>query len=210
MTAPTEDVDWAAVERRGRRLQWLAAPLFPLYVLAIVGVDSRFDTLPALLGWVVLVAAVLVVVGLAVVGRGPDRRRRAAEARRIQYAIRHRVDPGPDLRERADRQARTFARSSWLGLVFPMLLVSYALNGRWDHPVRTSLALLVTGSCFLGVSWWYLSQARAARRWLTDPPGPARVAEADPSARRWPWLGIVAVTCLALGLLLGLVAALLD
>jgi hypothetical protein len=213
MTAPTEDVDWTAVDRRGRQLDWLALPALPLLTLAIVVVDQRLEVFDGVAGWAFVTAVVLVMIVVLLVSRSPQRRRRTAEAHRVQYAVRRHVDPGPELRERADRQARTYARSPWLGAVYPLLAATYAVNGRWDHPVRTAVALVVVAGFFLGLSWWWTTQARAARRWLADPPGPTRALPVPARWERWlgrRWLGVATVGCLALGLAIGLLAALLD
>jgi len=210
MTAPTEDVDWAAVDRRGRRLPWLAVPAFALFALAYGSASTWGTALHGTLLWALPLLAVVVLASVALVGRRTGRRAKAVDAQRIQYAVRHHTDPGPELRERTDQQATHFARLPWLGAAYPLLALTFALNADWDHAVSTAVAVAVVAAFFLGLAGWWTVQARAARRWLADPPGPARVVDPDPSARRWRWLGIVAVTCLALGLLLGLLVALLD
>ena len=206
----TTTVDWAAIERRGRRLQWWALPAYPLLVVAYGTAAGWEDLLGGALLWGAAAVALLGAAALVLVGRRPRRRARTAEAQRIQHALQHHLDPGPELRERADRQARTFARTPWLGATYPLLAGTLALSADWSHPARTGIALAVVTGLFLALSVWWTRQARAARRWLADPPGRTQPLPPANSVMAWRWLGVAAVSCLGLGLVLGVVAALLD
>ena len=125
MSAPTQDVDWAAVERRGRRQAWLVPVALPLLLTAATARNDLLDGV----GWraraVVLAVLTLGLVAAVAHQQRPARRVRADEAVRVQYAVQHHVDPGPALRERADRQARYLDRVRWLWLGYPLMSLAF-------------------------------------------------------------------------------------
>ena len=87
MTAPTEDVDWAVVERRVRWSRWLAAPGIAVVSLAYVVANDWDGVLGGALLWALPLLAVTVLGLVLVRERGPRRRRRAVEAQREELAV---------------------------------------------------------------------------------------------------------------------------
>jgi hypothetical protein len=187
MTAatPGKDVDWTEVERRGRSRE----PLFVLLVAAVAagwaGASEQLFFARGTAKWIVAAGYVLFFVALMAAQRlHPGLRARAGEGHRVQYALRTHVDPGPDLRGKVDRQAAYMSRMVWFRWWLLLFIPAGILVGApWaEHPlvVVPSALVLVTG-----VVMWALFMRRlyaAARRWVADPPGPAREM---PEPRRW-------------------------
>jgi len=209
----TRDVDWAGVERRGRRRNWLALVVVPLFFGAVVLLTGKYAFWEGSHAWwavggFVVYAAVLQVLSVAT----PRLRARTGQAFRIQYALRHGVDPGPELREKTDRYARRMAGNGWLAWLFPFTPIGFLLGGRWNRPLLAVPAAIVLVAAAAAVLLWWRRQAAAARCWAEDPPGPER--ELPPlgawerwlTGRRFMWLllGFVVVTVLA-GTVLALV-----
>jgi len=170
-----DEVDWAGVERRAFRRQLLGLLLVPVLLGAIVVLTGRFafwegdDAWWAVLGFVVYGAAIQAVA------RATRRRRsQAATAIRVQYAVRHHVDPGPELRDRADRYARHMAGNGWFAWLIPFVPTSFVLDARWDRLLLTVPAILVLGVAVVATFLWWRRLTAASRRWIEDPPGAER------------------------------------
>lgn len=209
-----QDVDWAEVERRGRRLNWLALFAVPAFFSADVLLTGGYAFWKgggawAAVGAFALYGLVMQALSVAV----PRFRARTGQAFRVQYALRHRVDPGPELREKADRYARRMAGNGWLVWLFPFLPLSFLPNGHWDRPLQAVPSAVVIVGCAVALMLWWRRQAAAAARWLADRPGPER--DLPPvtryerwfTGRRFIWLIIALV---ALGVGLGLAGVLIN
>jgi hypothetical protein len=207
-------VDWAAVERRARARE----PLFVLGLAAVVGglaaVSDRFVLAGA--GKWLLAAAYVAGFGLllAVQRLHPRMRARAAEGHRVQHALREHLDPGPALRERADRQATYLAGLVWMRWwLIPVVALGPLLGGDWNEP-----AVAVPGAVALvgGGTAWMLAYRRMwhdARRWVADPPGPPREMPELPAWQRWltGWsFAIAMLVVLTVALAVGITLAVLD
>ena len=181
-----DDVGWAEVERRGRRWNWLALPLLPAFLGAIVGLTGGFGFWEGRSAWVALGLYALAFVVLQVVAVAlPRLRTRQGQGYRIQYALRQHVDPGPDLRETTDVYARRMAGNGWMAWLFPFVPVSWLLAGQWDRPWVAVPSALVLVGCALAMTLWFRRQASAARRWVEDPAGPDRVGPEPKNWERW-------------------------
>jgi hypothetical protein len=141
--------------------------MLPLALYAAGVVLLRWHFLPAdRAPWVALVAGaatLLVVVGV---------RSAWTDAYRIQVAVRAHVDPGPRLREKADRYAQWgSSRIYWL---LPLNSLSQLIRARWEAPAQAvaGTLLLTVAVVTIVVRWRRL--AVVADRWLEDPPGPPR------------------------------------
>jgi hypothetical protein len=199
------DVDWAEVERRGRRLNWLALLAVPAFFAAIVLLTGKYAFWEGRSAWLaigvfVLYAVVMQVVSVAV----PRFRARTAQAYRVQYALRHHVDPGPDLREKADRYAQRMASMGGMVWLFPIAPLSFVLNGQWDRPQLAVPAVLVLVAGVVALVLWWRRQTDASRRWVQAPPGPERAMAPLKAWERWLtarrfvllMVGLVVVTAL--------------
>jgi hypothetical protein len=170
--------------------RWPAAA--PLVGVALLALNERLLSLTGGTTWFVVGAVAVVPLVLVLVAAAPGRRRQQEEARRIQYALRHHVDPGAPLHQRADRQTRHFARFVWLGWSYPLLLLTHVRTADWDRPAVTVPAFAVVAALSLGLAGWRLGMSRSARRWVADPPGPPRELPAPARWGRWlgrRWLG---------------------
>jgi hypothetical protein len=210
----THDVDWAQVERRGRRLNWVALLALPAFFAAIVLLTGGYAFWTGGVAWMavgVVVAYALLLQALSVAV--PRFRARTGQGFRIQYALQQHLDPGPDLREKTDRYARRMAGTGWFAWLFPILPLSFVLDGTWDRPLRAVPATVVLFGCAVAMTLWWRRQAAAAARWCADVPGPVR--ELPPpsrwermlTGRRVAWtIGAL----LVLGFALGAVGTLID
>jgi hypothetical protein len=193
----TRDVDWGEVERRGRRNNWFALFAVPAFLGAVVALTGRYAFWEGGKAW--LVVAAFFAFGLAMQALNavtPRLRARSGQAFRIQYALRHRVDPGPDLRDKADRYARRMAGMGWMAWFFPFAPVGFLIQGRWDHPLLAVPATVVLGGCVLALVLWWRRQTAAARRWVDDLPGPGR--EIPPLGRWERWMTGRRLMCIIL------------
>ena len=208
-------VDWAAVERRGRRTDWLALPLLMVFFAALVALHDRWAVWEGAAAWVAIsVLALLVAIGQLAALANPRLRSRSAQGHRIGYALRHRIDPGPELRSRVDVQARYLVGVGWLLWLVPIGPLGLLVGARWDRPVTTvPAALVVVGAAVLAAVWWR-RRVGWARRWVEDPPGPER--DVPPPGRRERWVtrprsAVLAMAAvLVAGVLAGLLAALIG
>jgi hypothetical protein len=209
-----QDVDWAEVERRGRRLNWLAFLGVPVFFAAIVLLTGGYALWKGTGAWAAVGALTLYLVvmqALSIVV--PRFRTRTGQAFRLQYALRHRVDPGPDLREKTDGYARRMAGNAWFVWLVPFLPLSFLLDGQWDRPLQAvPSAIVLVGSAVAMMLWWR-RQARAARQWLADRPGPER--DLPPLTRYERWLTgrrliWLMVALVGLGVVLGLAVVLIH
>jgi hypothetical protein len=200
-TPPRTEADWTAGERRERRLEGL---------LALVG-------LTVLVGWALLRldlgsgsgrawltgGALASLLGLVVwVGSAGWRARKGSF--RIRYAVRRHLDPGPEFRKAADAFAEQTAIGSWVIWLQPVIWAPQVVGGRWEEPgvAVPGLLLLVIG--LVGVIVWNRRMAAASRRWLDDPPGPARAGGwLPPPERPWTVTGRQAVLLVVLVGLVG-------
>jgi hypothetical protein len=153
MSAPADEVDWAAVERRTRRLGWLGLPLVPAWFAAIVLLTGDFGFWEGSGAWIaVAVAAAVALLGLL---SGAD----------------------------------------------------------WDHPVRAIPAALVLVGLVAAYTVLLRRLVDQSRRWVADPPGPAREQEPPTQLERWTRgrrLGLLARAFVVLGVIVGALVALLD
>lgn len=202
------DVDWAAVERRAARRSALAVLPFTAVLAALVVVSGRFVFWEGAAAWTALgIWAALALVGYLVAPRLSGDPLRLARAVRIQYAVRNRVDPGPELRTRADVQARYLAQTTWLFWLLPVTPIGLVLGADWERPYATVPAVLVIVGAALWFAWWWRRETAAAQRWVDDPPGPPR--EPPPLSRRERWLSRRRVLgFIAIGLVAAVVAGL--
>lgn len=174
-TGQSADVDWAEVERRGLRQQPLGVLLPPLVLGAIVLLTGKFSFWAGADAWRAIGVFVAVGLVLGLVGMATPRfRTRAREGFRLQYALRHHVDPGPELREKADRYAHRMAGNGWMAWFFPFIPVGFLFTGRWDRPLLAVPAMLVLLAAVVAALLWWRRMTAAAQRWADDPPGPAR------------------------------------
>ena len=181
MSAGTEEweqVDWDAAVRRERRRDAVA-------VLPLIGWAAGLVLLRR--NWVsadhALTVALVVGAGLGLLGLLVTFGVRTAwsDGYRMKYAIRERVDPGPGLRTRTDQLAEKQSWR-WYRWAVPFYALSVFARGRWDVPglAVPGAVLLVISAATVAV--WAERSAKAANRWLADPPGPPREPE-QPS--RW-------------------------
>jgi hypothetical protein len=175
VTEQTPDVDWAEVERRGRRRNLLRFVIVPAFFGATVLLTGRYALWENTAAWMGLAGFLVLVLGAAAASiASPRLRARAAESFRIHYALRQRIDPGPELREKTDVYARGMAVTGWLGWAFPLVLVTYFVLARWDRPSLAVPSALVLVAAVVAYILWWRRQAEASRRWVEDPPGPRR------------------------------------
>ncbi|MQA34212.1 hypothetical protein [Modestobacter roseus] len=205
----TPSVDLPVSDRPPAWQAWAVPPLATAYAAALVVVQG--GNWPALLGplgwWLVGCVAVVSLLGTGVTRLREPAPRQVA-ARRIQHALRAHVDPGPELRERADRQAASLAGHRWVAaflVVAPLLFVDSA---PWDRAVLAGVAVAALVVLFAALAVTVARSARDARRWLTDPPGPPRVLPpAPPWQRVLPVVVAAGAICVVAAFLLGLVAS---
>jgi hypothetical protein len=182
-----EQVDWSAVERDARRSAVWAVVGFAAFFASLVPLTGGFAFWEGRTAWIVVglfvAAGIVLQVALLLRSRTSER---AARNLRFRYALLHRVDPGPGVREKVDLAARQLSTVGWLWWVFPLTPVSFLLQGRWDRPlVALPAAVVLVGAVVAFVLWWRRSAA-AARRWVADPPGPHRAV--PPPSRRERWV----------------------
>jgi hypothetical protein len=127
-------------------------------------------------------------------------------------ALRHTVDPGPELRARVDGQARYLTQVRWAGWLVLLGPLGLLLGGQWDRrPVTAAVGAVLVVGVAAGYTRWWRARLADARRWLADPPGPPREASPPTTAERWltgrRGLALL-VGLLALGMLIGLLTAL--
>jgi hypothetical protein len=210
MTEQVDEVDWDEVERREGRWGLVAFPVFAAVMVSFVLLSGRFLLWEGPAAWLAL--GVFLVVGLVLGLVSAVRTRSGPRARmlRFRYALLHRVDPGPGVREKVDVAARQFAGLGWLIWLFPLGPLGLLLGGRWDRPLfSVPAALVIVGATAWVVVYWR-RMTTAGRRWVAHPPGPAR--EVPPPTRRerltsgrgmkWLMVGIIAVG-VVVGLVLG-------
>jgi hypothetical protein len=214
VSGSVEQVDWSAVERDARRSAVWAIVGFTAFFASLVPLTGGFAFWEGRAAWIVvgLFVAVGIVLQVLVLLRSRTSER-AARNLRFRYALLHRVDPGPGVREKVDLAARQLSTVGWLWWVFPLTPVSFLLQGRWDRPlVALPAAVVLVGAVVAFVLWWQRSAA-AARRWVADPPGPHRAV--PPPSRRERWVSgrrlvWVLVAVFALAVLGSLVLVLLP
>jgi hypothetical protein len=194
-TEAWEQVDWDAAVRRERRRDAVAVLPVIGWAAGVVLLCRNWVSPDRALTVALLVGAALGLLGLLVtVGVRSVR----PDGYRMNYAIRELVDPGPGLRRRTDHLAE---KRSWRS--YRWAIPSYALSlfarGRWDVPelaVPGAVLLLISGAT---VVFWAERFAKAADRWLADPPGPSR--EPEPPSR-WPAQRQLTVFAVGAGVLL--------
>ncbi len=205
-------VDRDEAERRERRRDLLAAPLLVGFFAGIVLLTGRFGFWTGGAAWAAVGGLGLSGLALSAAQLSRRQRARATAAHQIQAALRAHADPGPELRVRADTQARYTARSAWVALVGWVVPLGFLLDGQWDtRPVAATVgAVLVVGAAAAHASWWR-GRVADARRWLADPPGPPREPAPPTRAERWlagRRVALVAGSVFALALAVGLVVGL--
>ena len=207
-TAP--DVDWAAVERRARWLDALAVPVLGIWFASLAALTGR-SLLPGVTGWWPVAGLVVLLCLVLVLQRTvPHLRRNAEIGHRVQFALRHHVDPGPGARERADVFARRQARLRWVVWALPLVLLGVLAGGQWDRPAVAVPAALVFLAVVAVGGLQVDRQVRRARRWVADPPGPDREVPAPTAVDRWTSGRRLALASLGLGALAGLLGVLIG
>lgn len=213
-SAPWEQVDWAAAERRSRRWDRLALLAIVAFFTGAVLLTGGFGFWDGAAAWAV-VGGVVTIFALAVAVQElhPRIRARQSDNYHVMHALAIHRDPGPGLRERVDRLARWWSAVGWYRWVVPLLAVPFLSAGRWDRPVvAVPGALLVLGA-IAACTWWWIRMTTRARRWVSDPPGPAREVpspgtwERVITGRRLAW---AMAALLAGGFVIGLVAVLIE
>lgn len=215
MSAPTGEIDWEEAERRERRRDLLGLPAIAAFFVGMVLVTGGVGFLTGGAAW----AAVGVLLGFLLLMTAasqliPRLRANSSGGYRVQIALSRHIDPGPDWRARTDRQARYWAGVTWLGWVAPIAPLFFLLNGRWDRPLASAVGtVLLVGPVAAWMLWWR-RRVLHARRWLADPPGPAREASPPTTAEQWltgrRGLAIIVGSALALGLIIGLSVAFVE
>jgi hypothetical protein len=211
VTEQVEHVDWDEVERRERRSGWPSYLVLTAVFVAITLLTGGFAFWKGRAGWVAVGVFVAAMALAQVVFVLRARSGQRARMLRFRYALRHRVDPGPDVREKVDVAARQLAGMGGLWWIFPLGPAGLLLGGRWDRPLLSVPAALVLVGATVGLAVYWRRMTAAARRWVADPPGPER--EVPPPTRRerlttgrgltWLFVGMLVV-----GVLIGLVSAL--
>jgi hypothetical protein len=135
-----------------------------------------------LVGWNGIGGLVGGLVGFAIVSLGFDREAHARE-RAARTAVREHRDPGPDLRDEADVQARlTLGASPMNRWGAPVLALALAAGCIVAAVMRADASFAYPAALFLAVAVAAgLLRHRAevaADRWLADPP--VRAEEAQP------------------------------
>ena len=206
MTAPTEDVDWAAVERGRRGPAVLAVVAIAALLGSMVALQGGYAGFEGAAGWVAVgILAALGVVGALVARAWPGSGARIVRARRVQYALRHHVDPGDPLRSEVDVAARRLIRVRWAVWYSPLVVVALLAGAQWERPaVAVPAALVLVG---LVVAWAVVTrrQVQAAQRWTADPPGPPRELPGPSAVKRWTSPGRLLLTCLGVGVVGGVI-----
>ncbi len=180
-------VDWADVERRGRRTV-LAVPALVIGLGASrVLLTGDYAGLhgPAA-RWLLVTVAVAVLAFPLAAAAVPGLRARQDTAARVQHALRTHVDPGPGLRARVDVLARRSLRLGWMGRALPVLPLSVLVQTDWDRSAALPAAGVLLAA-YAALAVWHSRQLAAARHWTAAPAGPPRL---PPPVPWWePWLG---------------------
>ncbi|KQS64971.1 hypothetical protein ASG41_16215 [Modestobacter sp. Leaf380] len=168
-------------------VEWAFAPVVSTWFLGqylltgqALGLSGRAGAI-AVAGY-----SALVVLTVVVLTSVPAARRRGASGHAVERALRRHEDPGPGLRERADRQAHHAAAFGWGAWLFPVALVCFLAAGVLQRPWPAVVVggLLMTASTVVATRW-LRGRAADARRWLADPPGPPRAAPVAGWGFRW-------------------------
>ncbi|CAA9223781.1 MAG: hypothetical protein AVDCRST_MAG52-640 [uncultured Blastococcus sp.] len=210
------EIDWDEAERRERRRDLLlGVPGIAAFFVGLVLVTESVGFLTGGAAWaavgVLLTFLLLMTAAFQLI---PRLRAISSGGYRIQIALSRHIDPGPEWRARTDRQARYVAGVTWFGWAALIAPLAFLLNGQWNRPVAAAAGtVLLVGAVSAWTLWWR-RQLLAARRWLADPPGPAREALPPTTAERWltgrRGPAIIAGSALALGLIIWLVAAFVE
>jgi len=186
VTEQADQLDWTEAERQARRSAVWSVLLAAVFFGSVVLLTGGFAFWEGRAAWIAVGLFVAPMVVLQVVGLVRSRTsERTRHALRFRYALLHRVDPGPGLRERVDVYARQLSTLGWLAWIFPLTPLSFLGAGRWDRPlVAVPAALVLVGISVAFAVWWRRSTV-AARAWVADPPGPPR--EVPPPTRRERW-----------------------
>ena len=210
----TADVDWTAVERGSRRQTVVAVLGVATFLGSLVALQGGYAGLEGPAGWIAAgVFAALAVVAVLVARGRPGSHQRSADARRVQYALRHHVDPGEPLRPRADVAARQAVRVRWLHWYWLLAVAALLAGGRWDRPAVAVPAALVLVAVVAGWAVVMRRQLQAAQRWVADPPGPPREDPELTAVERWTSgrrVLLVALGVVVVGVIAGFTIALVG
>lgn len=212
VTAPAAEIDWDEAERRQRLRDLMGIPGIAAFFVGMVLVTGSLGVFTGDAAWAAVGALMAFLVVMTAASQLiPRLRMRSSGGYRIQIALSRHVDPGPEWRARTDRQARYIAGATWLLWAALIAPLTSLLGGQWDRPVAASVGtVLLVGAVSAWMLWWR-TRVLAARRWLADPPGPAREQSPPTKAERWllgrRGLAIIVGSALALGLIIGLVIA---
>ena len=176
MTGSTGAIDWEVVERRAGRRELLAVPVLLAVLGALFGLLGRFAFWEGRAAWIALAVYAGGCAVLLVVGRTrPGMRRKQGDGYRIQHAVTHHLDPGPELREKADAVVRRLLALSWFRWwIYLGIPVGPLLMARWDRPLLTVPCALVVVTATVALALAMRRSQLNARRWAGSPPGPER------------------------------------
>lgn len=180
-------VDWAEVERRGRRTLLALPALVVALGASRILLTGEYAGLHGTAARGLLLAVAVALLAVPLVARSiPALRARQDTAARVQHALRAHVDPGPVLRTRVDVLARRSLRLGWMGRALPVLPLSVLVQTDWDRAGALPVAG-VLAAAYAALAVWHHRQLVAARRWTAAPAGPSRP---PPPVPWWePWLG---------------------
>lgn len=166
------DVAAAVRERAGRYRRMVGVGL-PCYVagFALLHLGPGGWTAG---GWAVAAGLVAGVLLAHVLGRVLDRTRWQQSRYVAEHAVLHHLDPGLGRRQAADRRARDMSWGRSFALVWVALLAVQTVSGDLDDPVWAAAGIALFALVLAVLVPPAVLEARAARRWLADPPGPPR------------------------------------
>jgi hypothetical protein len=192
-------------ERRGdlARLAWMHVALAGLAVLQYDPDEGRGPY------WLVCVGAMGLTFVLFVLGRMVlDGRRGRSSHYRLLFAIRAHLDPGLEVRPRAEQLASRWAWGRSAAWWLPLFAAPQLIRGTWEEPAVATAGALVMAAGVLGLGTYHHRLGTAAQRWLDHPPHGGFPYVPPPDQRPWtitPREGLLLIG-LTLGTLVALVA----
>ena len=207
----TPPVDWAAVERRARRLDLLVVPVLACWFVSWAALTDGFGLFTGPGTWWAVAGYLALFVVLLVLQRTvPRMRRNTVLGHRIQYGLQHLVDPGPGAREKADVYARRQSRLGWVVRTWVLLPLGVLVNGRWERPSIAVPAALVFLALTAAAVLQVRRQVSRAQRWVADPPGPPREVPPPTAVDRWTSGRRLVLASVGIGLVGGVAGVLIG